>query len=63
MDDLKVFTGNSHPALAKEITNYLDIPLGRADVFEFSNENIFVRIWKMSVKGHLCCAIDVTSGQ
>jgi ribose-phosphate pyrophosphokinase len=44
MDDLKVFTGNSHPALAKEITNYLDIPLGRADVFEFSNENIFVRI-------------------
>jgi ribose-phosphate pyrophosphokinase len=44
MDDLKVFTGNAHPALAKEITNYLDIPLGRADVFEFSNENIFVRI-------------------
>src|SRR5271157_3310607 len=44
MDDLKVFTGNAHPALAKEITDYLDIPLGRADVFEFSNENIFVRI-------------------
>ncbi len=44
MDDLKVFTGNAHPVLAKEITNYLDIPLGRADVFEFSNENIFVRI-------------------
>ena len=44
MDELKVFTGNAHPALAKEITDYLDIPLGRADVFEFSNENIFVRI-------------------
>jgi len=44
MDELKVFTGNAHPALAKEITNYLDIPLGRAEVFEFSNENIFVRI-------------------
>jgi ribose-phosphate pyrophosphokinase len=44
MDELMVFTGNAHPALAKEITNYLDIPLGRAEVFEFSNENIFVRI-------------------
>jgi ribose-phosphate pyrophosphokinase len=44
MDDLKVFTGNAHPSLAKEITDYLDIPLGRAEVFEFSNENIFVRI-------------------
>lgn len=44
MDDLKVFTGNAHPALAKEITDYLDIPLGRAEVFSFSNENIFVRI-------------------
>ncbi|MCX6003705.1 MAG: ribose-phosphate pyrophosphokinase [Chloroflexi bacterium] len=44
MDDLKVFTGNAHPALAKEITDYLDIPMGRAEVFDFSNENIFVRI-------------------
>lgn len=44
MDELKVFTGNAHPALAQEITNYLNIPLGRAEVFEFSNENIFVRI-------------------
>lgn len=44
MDDLKVFTGNAHPSLAKEITDYLDIPLGRAEVFEFSNENIFIRI-------------------
>jgi len=44
MDDLQVFTGNAHPALAKEITDYLDIPLGRSEVFEFSNENIFVRI-------------------
>ncbi len=44
MDDLKIFTGNAHPALAKEIADYLDIPLGRAEVFDFSNENIFVRI-------------------
>jgi ribose-phosphate pyrophosphokinase len=44
MDELKVFTGNSHPELAKRVTDYLGIPLGRAEVFQFSNENIFVRI-------------------
>ena len=44
MDELKVFTGNAHPALAKAITEYLGIPLGECEAFEFSNENIFVRI-------------------
>lgn len=44
MDDLKVFTGNAHPTLAQAITDYLGMPLGRAEVFEFANENIFVRI-------------------
>ncbi len=44
MDELKVFTGNAHPVLAQAICTYLKIPLGKAEVFEFSNENIFVRI-------------------
>jgi ribose-phosphate pyrophosphokinase len=44
MDELKVFTGNAHPALAQGICDYLDMPLGQAEVFEFTNENIFVRI-------------------
>jgi ribose-phosphate pyrophosphokinase len=44
MDELKVFTGNAHPELAREVVNYLDIPLGKNEVFQFSNENIFVRI-------------------
>jgi ribose-phosphate pyrophosphokinase len=44
MDELKVFSGNAHPALAKAVTEYLDIPLGKCEVFQFSNENIFVRI-------------------
>ncbi len=44
MDELKVFTGNAHPALAQAVVEYLDIPLGKCEVFEFSNENIFVRI-------------------
>jgi ribose-phosphate pyrophosphokinase len=44
MDELKVFSGTAHPALAGAVCDYLDIPLGEAEVFEFSNENIFVRI-------------------
>jgi ribose-phosphate pyrophosphokinase len=44
MDELKVFTGNANPALAQSITDYLEIPLGKLEVFQFSNENTFVRI-------------------
>jgi len=44
MDELKVFSGNAHPALARAVCDYLGLPLGKAEVFEFSNENIFVRI-------------------
>ena len=44
MDELKVFTGNAHPMLAQAICEYLDISLGKAEVFEFTNENIFVRV-------------------
>jgi ribose-phosphate pyrophosphokinase len=42
--DLSVFTGNAHPDLALSITRYLNMPLGQCEVFQFSNENIFVRI-------------------
>jgi len=44
MDELKVFSGNAHPALARAVCDYLGMPVGKAEVFEFSNENIFVRI-------------------
>lgn len=44
MDELKIFSGNAHPALAKAITEYLGIPLGKCEVFKFSNDNTFVRI-------------------
>jgi len=44
MDELKVFTGNAHPALARAVAEYLSMEVGKAEVFEFSNENIFVRI-------------------
>ncbi|MDD4874077.1 MAG: ribose-phosphate pyrophosphokinase [Dehalococcoidales bacterium] len=44
MDELKIFTGNANPALAGAVARYLDIPLGKCEVFQFSNENTFVRI-------------------
>ena len=40
---MKIFTGNAHPALAESIASYLDMPLGKCEVFSFSNENVFVR--------------------
>jgi ribose-phosphate pyrophosphokinase len=44
MDELTIFTGNAHPELARKVAEYLGIPMGKAEVFQFSNENIFVRI-------------------
>ncbi len=44
LDELKVFTGNGHPDLAKSVCEYLEIPLGEAEVFKFANDNTFVRI-------------------
>jgi ribose-phosphate pyrophosphokinase len=43
-DQFDVYTGNANPELARMICRYLGIDLGSAEVFEFSNENIFVRI-------------------
>lgn len=42
--ELKVFSGTSHPELAKEICSYLKRPLGKAGIFKFSNDNTFVSI-------------------
>jgi ribose-phosphate pyrophosphokinase len=39
-----LYTGNANPELARKIATYLGRELGRAEVFEFANENIFVKI-------------------
>lgn len=48
--EIKIFTGTAHPELAAEICNYLKIPLSEMEVFQFPNENIFVRL-ASSVRG------------
>jgi len=51
LDNLTIFSGNANRQLAAAICKYLHIPLGDADVFQFSNENIFVKI-NENVRGH-----------
>jgi len=47
---LKIFTGNSNPRLAEELTNYMGIPLGTAVVGSFSDGEIQVE-FKENVRG------------
>ena len=39
-----IFTGNANPPLAEAICREVGIALGRAEVFQFSNENVFVKL-------------------
>lgn len=41
---IKIFTGNANPALAQEICDFLNLPLGRATVKTFSDGETFVEI-------------------
>ena len=64
--ELKLFTGNANPALAREICGHLGISLGEATVSSFSDGEIRVRI-EESVRGadvflvQSCCAPVNTS--
>ena len=41
---MKIFTGNANPAIAREICDYLSLPLGVAEVKQFSDGEISVEI-------------------
>ncbi|MCE2469496.1 MAG: ribose-phosphate pyrophosphokinase [Dehalococcoidia bacterium] len=43
-EELTVFTGNANRQLAADVCAYLRTPLGRMEVFKFTNDNTFVRI-------------------
>ncbi len=47
---LKIFSGNAHPQMAREIAGFLGLPLSEADVRKFSDGEIFVEI-KENVRG------------
>jgi len=41
---LRIFTGNANKELAQKVAKHAGIPLSRAEVFKFSNDNSFVKI-------------------
>jgi len=43
-DQFDLYTGNANTQLARKIAQYLGRDLGNVEVFEFANENIFVKI-------------------
>jgi len=43
-DQFEIYHGNSNPELSRKICQYLGVDSGKAEVFQFANENIFVRI-------------------
>ncbi|VAW44246.1 Ribose-phosphate pyrophosphokinase [hydrothermal vent metagenome] len=49
-NDVMIFAGNANVNLAEKISQYLEIPLGKADVGRFSDGEIMVEI-KESVRG------------
>jgi len=42
--EMKIFTGNAHPALAGDICDYLDVGLGNASVSSFPDGETYVKI-------------------
>jgi ribose-phosphate pyrophosphokinase len=43
-DQLEIYSGNANRELARRISSYVGNKLGAAEVFQFANENIFVKI-------------------
>jgi ribose-phosphate pyrophosphokinase len=42
--DIRLFAGSGSQELAKEISEYLSVPLSGYDLVEFQNENLFIRL-------------------
>lgn len=42
--NIKVFSGTSHPELARAVADHIGIPLGQSRVTRFSNENMLVQV-------------------
>ncbi len=59
-EGIKLFTGNAHRELAKDIAQYLNIPVGDALVTEFSDGEIMVQI-NENVRGSDVFVIQPTS--
>lgn len=43
-NDVRFFNGSSHPQLAANITNYLNVPLDSTLITRFSNDNLYIQL-------------------
>jgi ribose-phosphate pyrophosphokinase len=43
-DELRIFAGNSNPALAQEICHHLNLPQSELEIVRFANDNLFVQV-------------------
>ena len=43
-DEFSIYAGNANRPLAEQICRYLRTRMGDVEVFQFANENIFVRV-------------------
>jgi ribose-phosphate pyrophosphokinase len=59
-DRLKIFSGNAHPALAREICGWLDKPLADAEIRQFSDGEIHLQIQE-NVRGEDVFVVQPTS--
>ncbi len=57
--DIKIFTANSNRAVAKEIAEHLNLPLGKADVNVFSDGEIALSLHE-TVRGSDCFIVQST---
>ncbi len=56
---LMVFSGNAHPALAHDIAHELGVPMGKANVGQFSDGEVMVEIME-NIRGRDCYVIQPT---
>ena len=58
-DELEIFTGNSNPALAREVCEHLHVELGEAEVSRFPDGEVMVEI-RQNVRGGDCFVLQST---
>ncbi|MCH7708595.1 MAG: ribose-phosphate diphosphokinase [Myxococcales bacterium] len=60
MSNLKIFTGNANPELARSVARHLDAAIGNVDVGTFSDGEVSVEI-RENVRGSDCFVVQPTS--
>jgi ribose-phosphate pyrophosphokinase len=58
-DELEIFTGNSNPALAREVCQHLNVKLGMAEVGRFPDGEVMVEVHE-NVRGGDCFVLQST---